>query len=208
MVSASLRSGERWSCSRWIAFARHRAMSWSRSSPSRCVSYRTSSGPCHRASTPQSGRSRPRAAVAANRSCDQATPRNEAAATRHRGTGRVTGVRGSISSPFNLPSRGPGAHNPEIEQAPGQPHWPRGGARAVCPELSEIVEEETRPCGPHSRATTRVERPCVECHSHVARSVSSFSATRRRSAIRYNVRRSMPRASAARERLPPTASST
>jgi len=52
------------------------------------------------------------------------------------------GVRESLSSPFNLPSRGPGALNPEIEQATGQRLSPLDRSREEWPEVTETVEEK------------------------------------------------------------------
>ena len=180
--SASSRSCELLNCPLPIAFARHRASYWPRSSLLRCAS--RSRSRVHRFSIQRDGRSQHPAAVAAIRSCDPATPRSEAAATRHRGTGRVMGVRELFSSPFKLPSRGPGALMPEIEQGARQTLSPCDRTRARWPELFAGVEEETRPLRSRDHATSCVEWTCVECRSHVARPVSSFSATPSRSAIR------------------------
>ena len=63
-------------------------------------------GRCHLASRNSRDPSRRQAAVAAFQSSDRATPPSEAATIRFcRGSGRASGVREVISSPFNLLSR-------------------------------------------------------------------------------------------------------
>ena len=127
-----------------------RAYPSSRSLPSRCFVRRPlSSGRFHSACLREVGRSRRQAAVAAIRSCDRATPQIGAAATRCRGSGRASGVRGSLSSPFNLLSRARCPYRPRLSKRRASSFRPRlriSIVRTFAPEMREGAGE-TLTCG-------------------------------------------------------------